>query len=200
LAVDALEKLVQGGSGCVLGEEVLIIVQAIAEGREIGEGDVEQRAPLEVGGIHPIGDTCPQAVLAQLVGQARRVAPGLLRGRLDGHHDIVELAEVLEILAEEHDVAGVPRQQAQARRHEADRVQRVGEREGREDERQRHRPERPARRASHDGHDAAAHPGRGHAEPPAAGVGRWPGPTLVSLPVVAPLAMMRRRLKGERTR
>jgi hypothetical protein len=110
LPVDGLEKLVQGGAGRVAFEELLVVIEAVAERGEIGKRDVEQRASVEVCRIDMVGDARTQAVLPELPGQAGRILPGILRARcLHRDHNVVQLAEVLEVFSEEDDVARVLR-------------------------------------------------------------------------------------------
>src|SRR3989449_368190 len=124
---DAVDELVERRAVRTLLLEPLVSEDLVADREVLLLGEVEERAPLELLGVDPVGDAGERyAGGAQLADEAPRVERGFgQRGRLDDDREVVELAEFAIILAVPLDVGLAGGPEAERRGLERQRPHRV---------------------------------------------------------------------------
>ena len=144
LGVDALDQPRQARVPREALHELLVVEDLVPDLLELGCRQVEELAALELLGVDPEGDAMElQRRSPQLLHQAGGERLGALqRARLDHHHDVLQLAEVLGDLHVALHVTRVLGQDIAAGGLEAQRVQRVGDPEDGQGEGERHRQDR----------------------------------------------------------
>ncbi len=136
LRIDARDELVEGGVAGEILHELLVVEDLVADLPQLVRRKVQECSPLEALRIDPVGHP-PELhrTALDLAHEAAGVGLGLLQGAsLDHDRDVLELTEVLAVLAEQDGVPLAGRQEVAGGRLEGQPVQRVGDRQGGEGE------------------------------------------------------------------
>jgi hypothetical protein len=157
----ALHQLVEGGAARERLHELLVVEDAVADLLQLVLGEVEERAPLELLGIDAVVDAGERHARGlDLPHEAVGVHGRLGQGRRL-HHDgeVVEVAELLVVLAVPLDVGGARHERAGGRR-EGQRGERVDHRDDRQGGGRQERHARTGARQPNEPAQKAAGPGR----------------------------------------